>query len=70
MLAELGVDARAQLTDWLTLRSGFMLMWLEGIALAPDQWNDVDLSVPSTGTIDNGGGFLAYGFVVGMQGEW
>jgi len=70
LIAEFGVNGRVQLTDCLSLRAGFMMMWLEGVALAPDQWNDLDFSIPTTGVIDNNGGFLAYGGSFGVDAVW
>jgi len=67
-LGELGISVLYQLTDRLSLRGGYNLFWIEGIALAPDQ---LDFSVPSPGSgtaIDSDGGAFLHGAHVGF--EW
>jgi hypothetical protein len=37
-MGELGLQGCYQLTDRLTLRAGYQVMWIDGVALAPSQW--------------------------------
>jgi len=57
------------LTKFWSLRAGYNLMWIENVALAPDQ---LDFTfTPTSGTMlnDNGGVFL-HGANVGLQAAW
>ena len=57
------------LTKIWSLRAGYNLMWIENVALAPDQ---LDFTfTPTSGTMlnDNGGVFL-HGANVGLQAAW
>ena len=68
-LGELGLSGTIDLTSNLTLRGGYMLMWIEGVALAPDQ---LDFTfTPTSGTMlnDDGGVFL-HGAHLGMEARW
>jgi hypothetical protein len=49
-IGEIGLQGRYQVTDCLTLRAGYMAMWLDGVALAPAQLQDV-LSVDTRDTV-------------------
>ena len=65
-LGELGLTGTVQLVDCLALRAGYQLMWLEGVALAPDQFAVAD---PTTGlaTVDTSGGALYHGVVISLE---
>jgi hypothetical protein len=56
------------LTSRLALRAGYQVMWIEGVALLPEQLDNVD---PATGAIlDLGGSPLYHGGFVGLRLLW
>jgi len=65
-LGELGLTGTCQLADSLALTAGYRLMWLEGVAVAPDQ---VGVSDPASGvaTVDTGGSPLYHGVVISLE---
>jgi hypothetical protein len=68
-VGELGLSGTYQLTRVLTVRGGYNLMWIAGVALAPDQLDFTDL--PSSGTaLDRGGGIFLHGANVGLEARW
>jgi hypothetical protein len=66
---DIGVSVGRRITDRLSARLGYMALWIEGVALAPEQ---LDHSVPSAGTatVDNGGGVFCHGGFVGCEYLW
>ena len=65
-LGELGLTGTVQLVDCLALRAGYQLMWLEGVALAPEQ---VPVSDPANrlATVDTSGSPLYHGVVISLE---
>jgi hypothetical protein len=65
-LGELGFTGTVRLVDGLALRAGYQLMWLAGVALAPDQ---IAVSDPANGlaTVDTDGSALYHGFVISLE---
>ncbi len=62
-VGELGLIGTYKLTTYLNVRAGYQVMWVEGIALAPDQENAANfLSAPS---VNNRGGVFLHGAVLG-----
>ena len=57
------------LNDCWTARGGYNLMWIEGVALGPDQ---LDFTMTSTsGTmLTNDGGLFLHGASVGLEARW
>jgi hypothetical protein len=51
------------------LRAGYNLLWLEGVALAPDQLDFTN--TPDSGTdLDTSGGVFLHGVSVGLEARW
>jgi hypothetical protein len=70
-LGELEVTATRCLTDRLSLRLGYQMLWLEGVALAPNQIDNTNLSPPpGVVTLDTDSGFFAHGAFVGLEAVW
>ena len=63
LVAELGFTANVQLTDRLFAYGGYQLMWLEGVAIAPEQ-------TPWAGAINAGGSPFYHGAMVGLGMNW
>lgn len=62
-LGELGLTGTVQLVDCLALRAGYQLMWLEGVALAPDQFAVAD----GLATVDTSGSPFYHGVVIALE---
>lgn len=68
-IGELNAQATYNVTDWFLIRAGYRILWLEGIALAPQQ---LDFTAdPNAGNhiIDRAGLYL-YGFNIGCEARW
>jgi hypothetical protein len=62
------LGANYYLTNWLALRAGYQVMWIEGVALLPEQADNVDLAVG--GDLDMGGSPIYHGGYVGVYVLW
>jgi hypothetical protein len=69
LVGELNLTAIYQLNETWGLRLGYNLIWIEGVALAPDQ---LDFSfTPTSGTgLNRNDGFFMHGVNVGVEGRW
>ena len=65
-LGELGIRAVYELNDCISVGSGYHLIWLEGLALAPDQIPATSLAGLGSATLDTGGGLLLHGASINM----
>ncbi len=63
---ELGFRGVYWLTENMAVRGGYTLMWLEGVALAPEQIPVNSLIAPGTEAIDTSGGLFFDGATIGM----
>lgn len=68
-VGELGLTGIYRFSDHWGLRAGYSLIWLEGLALAPDQL-DFSLDPAAGSTINQDGGLLLHGFHVGIEARW
>jgi hypothetical protein len=66
-VGELGVAATARITDRLTARIGYNMLWVEGIALASNQL-DFTFTPTSGTTLRRGGGAFLHGLTLGVEG--
>jgi hypothetical protein len=69
MLGELGVVFTRPLNDNWSLRLGYNVLGLGGVALAPDQLDFTDTFVSGTDLHANGWIF-AHGGLIGLQRTW
>lgn len=69
-LGEVGVGASWQASDWLNLRGGYQLTWIEGVALAPEQIPSTDLFVPFNTEVNTGGSPLYHGPYAAIEARW
>jgi hypothetical protein len=51
------------------LRAGYNLIWLDGLALAPDQWDFSNTPASGTSLVDGGSLFL-HGANLGVERRW
>jgi putative beta barrel porin BBP7 len=68
-LGELNLSLIRQVSDHWFVRGGYNLIWIDGIALAPDQ---LDFSLTSTSgtTIDDDNTMFLHGVNVGIEARW
>jgi hypothetical protein len=69
-VGEINLSALYRLTDVWNLRAGYNLMWIEGLALAPDQLDFNFGTSPSGNQLHNGGGMFLHGVNVGLEARW
>jgi hypothetical protein len=70
---ELGVNGSLRLTDWLSWRLGYVLFWLNGVALPADQFSTTNLNdatAPVGATINTNGSVLLHGVTTGLEARW
>jgi hypothetical protein len=68
-VGDLNLTGIYQLNDTWGLRAGYNMMWIEGVALAPDQL-DFSLTSTSGAGIHTSGGVFLHGFSVGLEARW
>jgi putative beta barrel porin BBP7 len=68
-VGELGVSVRYRVSCSVSAIAGYQLLWIEGVALAPDQ---IPLADPISGLagIDTGGGAFYHGAVLALEVSW
>ena len=69
-VGEINLSAFYHLTDVWNLRAGYNAMWVEGLALAPDQLDFNFAAAPSGNQLHRGGGMFLHGVNVGLEGRW
>ena len=69
-LGEINVSALYRLTKVWTLRAGYNVLWLDGLALAPDQLDFNFATTPSGNHLHAGGGLLLHGVNAGLDARW
>jgi hypothetical protein len=67
-LGEINLSGIYQLTKTWGLRAGYNLIWVEGVALAPDQL-DFSGAIPAGNQLSSNGLFL-HGVNVGLEARW
>jgi hypothetical protein len=68
-LGELGLIASYQLTPHLAARGGYQLMWIDGVALAPQQISATNFST-ATASVNTSGCLFCQGANVGLELSW
>jgi len=69
MIADMNLSAIYRFNDVWGLRAGYNLMWLTGVALAPDQWNFAASRTAGT-AIDGTGSVFLSGANLGLEARW
>jgi hypothetical protein len=70
---EVGVNGSLKLTDWLAWRLGYVLFWINGVAVPADQLSTTNLNdaTPPVGaTINTNGSVLLHGVTTGLEARW
>lgn len=66
---DIGITLQRQITQRLSARVGYMALWVEGVALAPEQLDNSDPS-SGTATLDHSDGVLYHGGFAGLEYKW
>lgn len=66
-VGDLGLTASYRLTDHIVLRGGYQLLWIDGVALASDQFNVQPVDGFGVGTT---GGAFYHGALAGLEVSW
>ena len=69
-LGEINPSALYRLTNVWNLRAGYNVIWIEGLALAPDQLDFNFATTPSGNQLHNDGGMFLHGVNVGLEARW
>jgi hypothetical protein len=69
LLSMLNMTAIYRLTDHWGLRAGYNLIWLDGVALAPNQWDFTNTANSGTSLVGGGSLFL-HGANLGVERRW
>jgi hypothetical protein len=69
-VGELGATLTYQLTRTWTARAGYNLLWLEGVALAPDQLDFTNVGGISGSRLNFNGSAFFHGASVGLEARW
>jgi hypothetical protein len=67
---EVNLSAICRLTDVWSLKAGYSLIWIEGLALAPDQLDFNFAASPSGNQLTNTGGLFLHGANAGIEARW
>ncbi len=59
-----------RLSEIWNLKAGYTVLWIEGLALAPDQLDFDFAASPSGDQLHNGGGLLLHGVNIGLEARW
>jgi hypothetical protein len=68
-VGELNCTLVRQLTNYWYVRGGYNLIWIDGVALAPNQL-DFTLTNTSGTTTNTGGTMFLHGVNVGFEARW
>lgn len=69
-VGEINLAVIYRLTDVWGMRAGYNLLWIEGVALAPDQLDFAFFTDPSGNGLNNSGGLFLHGLSVGLEARW
>jgi hypothetical protein len=68
-VSDFNISGIYRLNQCWGLRAGYNLIWIEGVALAPDQIDFTNVTGSGTRLVD-GGGLLLHGANVGLEARW
>ena len=68
-LGDMNYTVSRRLSDVWWLRLGYNMIWLSGVALAPDQWDFTNTATSGT-TLVGGGGVFLHGANLGLEARW
>src|SRR5690606_983393 len=68
-IGELGLSGYYKFSQCLSLRGGYQVLWIEGVALAPSQLGLTNTASSGT-TLSTNGGVFMHGAHAGLMAEW
>ena len=68
-LAKLGLNAIYRLTETWAIRTGYTLIWVDGLALAPNQLDYTFTATSGTG-LNHGGNLFLQAISLGVELHW
>ena len=69
-VGEINLSAIYRLTNVWNLKAGYNLIWIDGLALAPDQLDFNFATSPNGNQLQNGGAMFLQGVNVGLEARW
>ena len=69
-VGEVNLSALYRLTDIWNLKAGYNVVWIDGLALAPDQLDFNFATSPSGNQLRDGGAMFIQGVNVGLEARW
>lgn len=71
-VGEVGLTGVYDITERISLRAGYAIFWLGGLALAPQQYGAQQLcqGSPISGSTDTAGSVVVQGLSLGLEGRW
>jgi hypothetical protein len=69
LLSQINLTAVYRLNRHWGLRAGYNLIWVAGVALAPDQWDFTDTTTSGSQLV-NGGSLFLHGANLGLERRW
>jgi len=71
LVAEAGASVVYQITPWLSLKGGYELLYLDGVALAPENFNaNAPFGGPRSTFVNDNGNVFYHGFTAGLEWIW
>jgi hypothetical protein len=67
---ELNLSGIFRLTNVWSVKAGYSVIWIEGLALAPDQLDFNFATSPSGNTLTSDGGMFIHGANIGLEARW
>ena len=68
-IGDINLSAIYRLTDIWGIRAGYNLIWIDGLALAPNQFDFANVAGAGTG-LSSGGGIFMHGANLGLEARW
>ena len=68
-IGDINFSAIYRINDVWGIRAGYNLIWIDGLALAPNQFDFSVDQPPNTGVVSGGGMFLS-GANLGLEARW
>lgn len=65
-VGDLALTGVYQWNKWWSIRGGYQLLWIDGVALAPNQLDNVDIGT-GLGTVDTGNTAFYHGFTLAAE---
>ncbi|MBA3481677.1 MAG: BBP7 family outer membrane beta-barrel protein [Pirellulales bacterium] len=66
-VGDVAITSSYALNDWLSLRTGYQLLWIEGVAIASDQ---ITLANLVNGGVDSEGEAFYHGALISLDATW